>query len=199
MILFETEWESRDQPYLEALYKAIFLMGYYGMMRAGEIGAERGQFSMDHALKVKDIHVGINKQKILLVLYSSKTHAAESTPQRIKITVNEVKVKNNTTNYTYAHFCPFREIRRYMALRGSFDSDKEQFFIFRSKIPVMPNHISNMLKEIIKRLGLESDLYDFHSFTAGRTTDLFRLGYTIEQVKLLGRWKSNAVYRYIKL
>ena len=51
LILFETEHELKDQLYLEALYKAIFLMGYYGMMRAGEIGAERGQFCMDHALK----------------------------------------------------------------------------------------------------------------------------------------------------
>ena len=39
---------------------------------------------------------------------------------------------------------------------------------------------------------------EVHSFRGGRTSDLANMGYSIDQIKALGRWKFNAVYRYLK-
>ena len=69
LLLFEIERmysKDQQQPYLEIMYKALFCLAYYGMMRVGELtqGA--------HCLKAKDIHVGNNKDKITMVLYTSK-------------------------------------------------------------------------------------------------------------------------------
>ena len=36
LILFEFQREFASQPYLQALYKALFALGYYGLMRVGE-------------------------------------------------------------------------------------------------------------------------------------------------------------------
>ena len=58
-----------EQPYLLVLYEAIFCLAYYGLMRIGELTEG------DHPIKAKDIHIGVNKDKILLVLYTSKTHS----------------------------------------------------------------------------------------------------------------------------
>ena len=157
---------------------------------------EKGEFYLNHALKASNVHVGLNKDKILLVLYSSKTHAQESAPQKIKIesigrkkftqvkptTATDVKKVQNS----FAHFCPFVHIRKYMLLRGTYENENEQFFIFKSKIPVTPGNICSTLCQMITRLGLDSSLYDFHSFRAGRTSDLVKMGCTIEQVKGLG-------------
>ena len=148
---------------------------------------------------MKDVHIGLNKDKILFVLYSSKTHGKESLPQKVKISANNRQSPNMGVYIPKANFCPFKVFCDFMVLRGGYDSDDEQLFIFKGKIPVQPLQIRNALKTCISRVGLNPDFYDFHSFRAGRSSDLAKLGYTVEQIKRLGRWKSNAVYRYIKL
>ena len=74
LLLFEIKriYSSDPQPYLEKMYIAIFCLGYYGMMRIGEL--VRG----DHTLKAPNIHVAHNKRKMMIVLYTSKTHGKES-------------------------------------------------------------------------------------------------------------------------
>ena len=74
MILFETYQLYQDQLYLCKLYQVIFILGYYGLMRAGEM--TQG----DHPLKACNVHIGQNKNKILLILYSSKTHSRANFP-----------------------------------------------------------------------------------------------------------------------
>ena len=57
-----------NQPYLLNLYKAIFCVAYYGMFRIGELT------SGDHPVKAFDVHIGENKNKMVFVLRTSKTH-----------------------------------------------------------------------------------------------------------------------------
>ena len=79
LILFSVDRFYSSQPYLSLMYKSIFLLGYYGLLRVGELTSSL------HTIKAWDIHMGKNKNKILLILYSSKTHGKESRPQKIKI------------------------------------------------------------------------------------------------------------------
>ena len=72
-----------NQPFLECLYKAMFCLAYYGLLRVGEITQS------DHVVKAANLHMGSNKNKILIILYTSKTHGRESHPQEIKITAKE--------------------------------------------------------------------------------------------------------------
>ena len=94
-ILFEVGRIFKDYEYHELLFKAIFLMSYYGFLRMCEVAAEKGEFHLNHALKVKDIHVRQNKPKIMLMLYTSKTHGLESRPQKIKIMATDPKFVTN--------------------------------------------------------------------------------------------------------
>ena len=46
-----------------------------------------GELAMGvHSIRAKDVHISSNKNKILIVLYTSKTHGEESPPQKIKLT-----------------------------------------------------------------------------------------------------------------
>ena len=65
LILFELGRIFRDQYYLEILYKTIIITGYYGLFRIGEL------MKSPHTIKAKNVHVGINKNKILIMLYTS--------------------------------------------------------------------------------------------------------------------------------
>ena len=188
MILFEVSrvYGSTTQVYLEVLYMAIFLISYYGMMRV-EVAFG------PHVLKAKDVNMASNKNKLLLILYTSKTHGLDQRPQKITISAN-----NRNGSHPHRHFCPFKIIWKYIQMRGTYSYDTEQFFVFRDKQPVTPVQVTMVLKQMILNLGLDNSLYAMHSFRIGRTSDLIKSGYHVEEVQRMGRWKSNAVYRYIR-
>ena len=85
VMLFDLERMYGSQPYLETLFKSIFALGYYGLMQIGELTMG------PHVLKAKNVHLALNKEKLLLILYTSKTHDKGSYPQNIKITENRMK------------------------------------------------------------------------------------------------------------
>ena len=86
-----------NQPYLATAYLVLFSTTYYGLFRIGEV--TKGS----HTIKAKDVHIAINKKKLLFLLWTSKTHNRSSKPQLIKISSCDMtnKAKSN-------HFCPFR-------------------------------------------------------------------------------------------
>ena len=89
-------------------------------------------------------------------------------------------------------------MNQYMEIRGTFDTNTEQFFVFRDGTPVSADNAKEVLKLCLSNIGLEPVHYGMHSFRVGRTTDLIKYNYTIEEVKRMGRWRSNVVYRYIR-
>ena len=102
LIIFELQRHFFYALFAEALFKAVLMLGYYGMMWVGELTTS------DHVLKVKDIHIGKIKDKILIILYSSKTHDESKSPQEIKIFSMQTQ-KTKAKRY----FCPFQVITNY--------------------------------------------------------------------------------------
>ena len=191
LILFEVQrlFAINNQRYLEIMYKALFALGYYGLMRVGELTAS------EHVIKARNVHMAINKDKLMIVLYSSKTHLVANRPQKVRITANACE---KSGHYMHRHFCPFKVIRAYISSRGPYVSDEEQFFVFKDKSAVTAEIARKLLKKLIENLGLNSNLYNMHSFRIGRATDLLKYKYPIEEIKLMGRWKSNVVYKYFR-
>ena len=85
-----------------------------------------------------------------------------------------------------------------MSLRGSFKDDEEQLFIYKDREPLRQEAIRNILYKCLNQLGINQNLYSFHSLHIGRSSDLCKAGVPVEEVRRLGHWKSNAVYRYIR-
>ena len=117
-------------------------------------------------------------------------------PQNIKITRN---IQDKSHFYQRRSFCPFTLMNDYMQARGDYDSEDEQFFVFRDKTPVTPENARNVLRTCLTGLGLDASLYGMHSFRVGRTTDLIKCNYSFEEVKHMGRWQSNVIDKYIRL
>ena len=196
IILFEVGRIFQDQPFLKITYQTILVITYYGLFRIGELVVNSNlRTDQQHAVKAKDVHVGKNKEKILLVLYSSKTHDVSSRPQEIKITSNKQAGDKRTQRF----FCLFKLIREYMKRRGSYDSDQEHFFIFRDKTKITETHVREVMRLALSHIGLDPKVYCTHSLRIGRSPDMAKMGYSIDQIKRAGRWKSNTVYRYLKL
>ena len=183
LILYELACIFQQQPYLLILYRAFFALLYYGLFRVVELA--RG----DHPVKACDVHVSKLKAKMLFILRKSKTHNVGDKPQKIKI---------ESTNQSLAgHFCPFKLTEDFILMRGSYLDVNEQFFIFKDKFPVL-SQVRTVLETAIKNLNLDPKYFGTHGLCAGRACNLLKAGYTIEQIKLIGCWKSNAVYHYLK-
>ena len=160
LLLFEVERQFDKQYYLEILYKTVFLLGYYGLLRIGEMA--KG----DHPILAKDVHIAQNKDKLLFILYTSKTHGIESIPQEIKIT------SNRNYNNIKKNFCPFKTSREFLAIRGNYKTENEPFFVFQNRMPVTPSHVRTILKDSIARVNLDPNAYNCHSLRIGRASDL---------------------------
>ena len=194
LIIFQLRHNLIGQFYLETLYRALFCLAYYGLMRIGELAEG------SHAIKACNIHTGTNKDKILVVLYSSKTHGQDSHPQKIKITSIGDKEGNKLNDRTGGSIiCPFQAVRDYLKIRGGFIDENENFFVFRDRRSVQPSQVRTVLRECLNSLSLDSSLYNTQSFRSGRTVDLWKGGMSMDRLKSIGRWRSNAVYRYLKL
>ena len=89
MILRTTEQYFRDQPFLNMLYQALFATSYFGLFRVGELTLG------EHTVKARDVQIGKNKNKMLFILRTSKTHWKDAKPQMIKIMSKEAGVGAN--------------------------------------------------------------------------------------------------------
>ena len=189
--------QINPQPYLRILYMTIFTIMYYGLMRVGEVA------NSAHSLKAVDIHVSHCKSKILLILRSSKTHGRGDRPQKISIKADFLEVEVNgqrcsTFSKKTIKYNPVTMIRTYLKTRAGWTDRQENLFVFSDGTPVQPAHVRDLLRKMLKNLDLNGSLYDTHSFRIGRATDLHKMNFPVEKIKELGRWRSNAVYEYLR-
>ena len=185
MLLFEIKRKFSQQLYLKVMYQTVLLLAYYGLLRISEITGV-------HAIKAKDVHACSQKEKILLVLHSSKTHGKNKLPQQIQIQ------GDNKVGQKAEYFSPFALTRLYGSMRGNYNFDNDHFFVFRDGSPLKTSQVRGVLKTALKKLNLEPKLYGTHSLRIGRATDLLKFGVSVNRIKILGRWRSNAVFRYIR-
>ena len=201
LILFKIQRKYKTQPYLEAMYISAYLLQYYGLLRIGEIAQS------PHSIRASNIHEAKGHNRLLIILYSSKTHGKESPPQRINILGNKTVEITDSTNWMRSYtikkkelgkFCPVEWTKRFIHLRKRISKHDENFFILSDGSNLQATLLRELLREILNDFQLQGDLYDTHSFRIGRATDLFKAGVHIDDIKQLGRWKSNAVYKYLR-
>ena len=141
-----------DQPYLLILYTAMFQVAYFGLFRVGEITMS------NHSIKAKNVHINGDRTKMLIILYSSKTHSKANRPQKVKITADRTKGRKTNS------LCPCTSLDTYMQIRGGYDNTNEPLFIFSDGTPVQAKNLRYILKKMLKRLNLNYRLYTTHSF-----------------------------------
>ena len=164
----------------------MFLSGYFGLSRISELA--KGT----HPILAKNVYIARNKYKFRFVLQTSKTHTQGDEPQVIKLESN-IRTGNH-----FSGMCPYSVLCNYVSLRRSCIHEKEQFFIFRDRAPVLPRHMRAVLKQALEAAKLDPVYYGVHSLRAGRTCDLLLMNFSLSLVKKIGRWKSNAVYNYLR-
>ena len=168
LLVQELQIKFQSQPYLRTMYTALIITTYYRMFRIGEVTAS------PHTIKACDVHIGINKPKILFILRSSKTHGKGDKLQMVKIEASQFLDEHS--------LCPFTALSNYLTMRKHYISDTEQFFVFRDRSPVLPRMYRKVLKDLIRRNRLNPSRYGVHGMRAGGSSDLLVMGVLVETI-----------------
>ena len=152
LLISKLEVKYVDQPYLNTMYRALFLTTYYGMLCIGEVTMSQ------HVVKAKDIYIGVNKPKIMIILHTSKMHNKGQHLQIVKMSASAQLDK----------LCPFKALIEFLAVRRKYKSDTEPFFVFRDRSPVTPDNYRRLLKHLFIMNSLDHTLYGVHRMRAGR-------------------------------
>lgn len=180
--------------YLYIRDQVVFCLGYYGLLRRSEI----------IALKASD--VAINKlpdgmKYIQITIRKSKT---DQRGQGAHVCLAPI---------TRHHVNLLLIFSKWMAIQTSLNPSPSAAFIpsYNRQQDAFLGHLSNgqalatrlkfylqLLAEKFPFLGLKPEQFGMHSFRRGGTTDAWECGVDRELLKLHGRWRSEAINRYLQ-
>lgn len=162
------------------LFTSAFSLAFHGMLRIGELTVNKGD--NNHTVMINDIQ--ITDVGLEINLKSSKTDQfGKGTVVQIFRGVDKIK-------------CPVEILTNYLKVRPLVGGP---LFYHFNKQPVTRYQFSALLKKCLSVLGLADTNYKSHSFRIGMATVCAIEGYTDEEIKVLGRWKSDSYLRYIRI
>jgi hypothetical protein len=92
--------------------------------------------------------------------------------------------------------CPIELLLDYLALRGT---RQGALFLTQQGTAVSREAFAGRLSEAINLCGLDPSRYKGHSFRIGAASYAAVQGMSDSQIRILGRWKSNAFHKYIRV
>ena len=93
-------------------------------------------------------------------------------------------------------FCPLKILLQFLSARGD---SQGALFIQDDGSPVSRSWFSVQLSSAIRLRGLNPSFYKGHSFRIGVASHAAERGMSDTQIRILGRWKSNAFLKYIRV
>ncbi len=163
------------------LYWAAFTLAFYAFFRVSEYTAPARHRATSHTLKLSQVTLRATSIKICL----TKTKTAQfQVPSPIHIGATKTST------------CPVKALTSFLSHRSA--PSTSPLFTFEDGSFLTPRLVSNTLKSVISRAGLDSSGYSSHSFRIGAATTAAASGVPDHLVQKLGRWSSDAYKSYIR-
>lgn len=171
---------------LKSLLQAMYLLAFYAFLRVGEITKTTG--SNQHYLLRKHLKFVCNTQRedYLELTIPHYKHSKN---------VATLNIKQNTAQPA---LCPLKACQTYLLIRSHF-SIEEPLFSFMDGTPISRKFFTENLKQTLAFCGLDTHQYHSHSFNIGAATTAASSGSSEVQIQQMGRWKSSAFKKYIRI
>jgi len=166
-------------PYLQSLSQAVLLTAFHGFFRMGELLPSK---LSGVASVVQFSHVTLRKNSVHISLHHHKTNKSNK-PITIILP-------------SQPHFCPVKALRTYISLRGT---KPGPLFTLADRSALTQSKFRNHFNALLQFIKLPPKFYKFHSIRIGACTQAVLSGKSEQDIMLMGRWKSRAYRRYIRL
>lgn len=160
------------------LLRAMFVIAFFGLMRVGEI-----TMSVDKVvpLEIKQLRLSPTLATITITKFK---HNKSMRPVDIPLPRQQI-----------TNICPVDALQDYLMYRGT---KPGPLFALSGLSPVPRNFFIKHLRNALSFCGFPLDRYKSHSFRIGGASYYADLGFSDAQLKLLGRWGSDAFLVYIR-
>ena len=172
-----------DSHYVSTMFKAMCAMAFYAFLRIGEITVTNQSPAVLQLRQFEKLStVSGDTEAIKVTFYSFKHHYNEP-PLSVVLTRQPI-------------VCPVDTLLVYLQFRGCRPGP---IFQHLDGSPVTRSEFCDWLARAIKSCGLNPDRYKGHSFRIEAASHAAECGYSKTQIRLLGRWKSDAFKKYVSL
>ena len=180
--------EVIPDQFTQLCISAMFMLAFHGFLRIGEITVRSG-VPAEHVIQRKDLVVvpgstrhGKAKPSLQLTIRHGK-HQKVGKPIVLEID-------------SQSRECPVTHICRYLKTRGQ---STGPLFVFPDRTPITRTYFASQLRACLSYAGYDPTGYKCHSFRIGSTTTAAARGFTDIQIQTMGRWKSAAFRKYIRI
>ncbi len=181
----KTVWESESTPAATMLWAACCL-GFFGFLRSGEMTVPtESEYDPGAHLSVKDIAVDDPVQPRVVWVFIKQL---KTDPFRKGIHL--------FLGRTQSDICPVKALVNYLVARGKKDGP---LFVFPNGDFLTRQRLVSVVREAIKKAGLDPTKYCGHSFRIGAATAAARNGLEDSVIKTLGRWRSLAYLECVQI
>ena len=182
--LLEVTPRTTGSHYQIRQFKAMCSLAFFAFLRMGEITTNK-----------KGGCEPLQRNQLAYICDSSnQVVGMKLTFQNFKHSYNErpftLTIKRQPT------CCPITLLLDYLALRGN---RQGALFLTQQGTAVTREAFAGRLSEAINLCGLDSSRYKGHSFRIGAASYAAMQGMSDSQIRILGRWKSNAFHKYIRV
>ncbi|XP_069101839.1 uncharacterized protein [Argopecten irradians] len=185
--LVDSLTDSVSSHFLRVTFKAMFLLAFHAFLRVGEMTS-----------------TGLNNQHFLLRKHVVVTGSAGASPTleinfpHFKHTTGPSSTHAVSANVNNPKYCPVLALEEYLSIRKHELTD-QPLFSFMDGSPISRSFFTQQLKASLKWAGLHEQNYKSHSFRIGAATTAATQGISEGQIQLMGRWKSGAFKKYIRV
>jgi len=167
------------------MLQTAMALAFFGCLRAAEFCIPDGScFDSDINLCVGDITFNYVAGYMVLYLKRSKTDMYN---QGTKIYIGCSGTKA----------CAYCLMHQYLSMKPKL-SNTDPLFTDKYGVPLKKSYFVNTIKLLLSLCGIDPQKYSGHSFRAGASTTGGNRGFKKWEIKMLGRWKSEAYACYLR-
>jgi hypothetical protein len=172
--------------HVSATMQSMYLLLFHAFLRIGEITIQSQNCPTQSVIQFQDINFfrksgSVSSMSITITYYK---HNTSCRPVTLKVSA------------TKGRYCPVARLLAYIQLRGSYPGP---LYTLRDGSPVTRSFFTGYFNKSLHHIGLDPLYYKPHSFRVGATTNAFDHGIREERIQALGRWKSTAYKKYIRI
>ena len=172
--LLDSSSHVTSSTYESRLIKAMYALMFFAFLRIGEV--TRSPHNIQYS------QISSTKDKVTVMFGTFKHHSGPPV---------YLDIQGSPSSH-----CPVVILRRYVHLRGC---QRGPLFMFPDGSPITPSYFSKLLSYSTTWAGLQQANIKPHCFRIGAATHSALLGYSDTQIQQMGRWKSSAFKKYVRI
>ena len=163
------------------MLQSMYMLAFYAFLRIGEITVS-SPAANKNLIQLSQVSISPSS-KSLSISFEHYKHKATSTPFVLHIPPTRQPLPLTTV------------LIKYLAVRGP---NPGPLFLYKGK-PVGRSFFVTHLNQCLQLAHYDVKRFKTHSFRIGAATTAVMKGYSQEQVQCMGRWKSAAYKKYIRV